>query len=111
MLTLPPEVGRLYRFRGVKQYEGVDGVCVITSTTAHRRSGSTIFRSETKEGGALRNWVYWPDGKAKIAPYGPDDHVAELVEDASGGLTESDEFKELKEKYTEMTQRLKELGC
>ena len=112
LLTLPPEVGRTYRYRngkkGVNRNGAQGGTCVITHQGTFQ--GEMTFNSRAENGD---NWMFWADGKAKIHPYGPTDHVAYLTEDVytAPELPPSEEFKELKARIESIKQRLKELQC
>ena len=98
-LTLPPEIGRRYLYRG----KGRDDLeeCEIV--------GIDEDEDEVSETGLLyisdNAWVFWPDGKAKIAPYGEEDYVAILVRDASASTLEA-----LRAEHEERMKRLEELG-
>jgi hypothetical protein len=107
LLTLPPQVGRHYRYRNVHDEDDTLHTCEIVEEETYQ--GITIYRAADDN---CDEWAFWPDGKAKIEPFGKEDYCAILVEDAyiSTELPESSEHKELMAKREKMMNRLKELG-
>ena len=104
-LTLPPQIGRHYRFKLIETGELYE--CVITDEE-ERSDGTIIYNSESLTPGQP-HWVYWPDGEAKRSSMSP---VAILIEDILilGKLPESEEFKELREGHDAMMERLTKLS-
>lgn len=91
MLTLPPEVGRKYRYRNVST--GQEHICEITHEATYR--GDRVFHST-----GPNSWMYWEDGEAKTTP-GKGKPVAVLIEDVLIGhqMEESEELKRIRETY------------
>jgi hypothetical protein len=106
LLTLPPQVGNKYLYKNKDSDELFE--CEITCE--EECGDSTVWKSRCQAG---TNWTYWPDGKAKTAPYGKKDYAAVLVEDiiVSHVPIEGEEIKMLRAKREEMMNRLKELGA
>ena len=104
LLTLPPQVGRHYRYR-LMETDEVFTCEIIGEDRFHK--GEQVWDSMSEEG--QRNWVYWADGEAKISD--GEDYVAVLIEDVhiSPELPESEDFKELREGHDAMMQRLTSL--
>jgi hypothetical protein len=105
LLTLPPQVGNKYLYKNKDSDELFE--CEITRED--ECGDSTVWKSRCQAG---TNWTYWPDGKAKTAPYGKKDYAAVLVEDIHDSkIEDGEEIKSLRSKREEMMNRLKELGA
>jgi len=103
LLTLPPQIGNKYLYKNKDSDELIE--CEIVRD--EKFDDCTIYPSR---GG--NNWTYWPDGKAKVSPYGKKDYVAILVEDiVVSNIHPSTEIKMLRAKRETMMNRLKELGA
>ena len=102
ILTLPPQIGNHYYYRNKGEDELHE--CVIIREEKYR-DGTTIYKSK----GTVDRWTFWPDGEAKID--GGTNYVAVLVEDILilSNISESEEFRELREGHDAMMKRLTKL--
>jgi hypothetical protein len=102
LLTLPPQIGNKYLYKD----KGDDELIECEIIREEECGDSTVWKSRCQAG---TNWTYWPDGKAKIAPYRKKDYAAVLVEDII--VHQSTEIEELLKGREKMMNRLKELGA